>query len=70
MKNTLFYIAFIIMADIKMAAMASRGHFWDGSISDNVCGRKLYKCTGFHTFMKMFKKIPTKPSDYLTTSLS
>ena len=35
-----------------MAAMATRGRFCDGSISDNVQGPKLYKCTKFHTFMK------------------
>ena len=43
MQNTLFYIAFNIMAGIKMAAMASRGCFCGGSISDNVQGPELYK---------------------------
>ena len=53
-----------------MAAMATRGRFRDGSISENVQGPKLSKCTEFHTFMKRFKNIPTKPSEYLTTSLN
>ena len=44
------------MAEIKMAATATRGRFCDGSISENVQGPKLYKCTEFHTFMKRFKK--------------
>ena len=40
------------MAEIKMAAMATRGRFRDGSISENVQGPKLCKCTKFHAFMK------------------
>ena len=34
----------------KLATMATRGRFCDGSISENVQGLKLYKCTKFHAF--------------------
>ena len=34
----------------KMATMATRGRFCNGSISDNVQFPKLYKCTKFHAF--------------------
>ena len=40
-----------------MSAMATRGRFCDGSISENVQGPKLYKCTKFHAFMKKLKRI-------------
>ena len=40
------------MVESKMAAMATRGRFCDGSISEIVQGPKLYKCTKFHAFMK------------------
>ena len=42
----------LVMAEIKMAATATRGRFRDGSISENVQGLKLYKCTKFHACMK------------------
>ncbi len=35
-----------------MVAMATTRCFCDGSISENVKGRKLYKCTKFHALMK------------------
>ena len=53
-------IHYLVMVDIKMAAMATRGRFCDGSISDNVQGPKLYKCTQFHTFMKKWKMLGQK----------
>lgn len=38
--------------NIKMAATAARRRFCYASISENVQGLKLYKCTEFHAFMK------------------
>lgn len=38
--------------NIKMAATAARRRFCNASISENVQGLKLYKCTEFHAFMK------------------
>ncbi len=42
----------LVMAESKMVAMATTRCFCDGSISENVQGPKLYKCTKFHAFMK------------------
>ena len=46
----------LVMAESKLAAMATRGSFCNGSIFDIIQGPKLYMYTKFHAFMKKCKK--------------
>ncbi len=51
-----------------MVDMATTMCFCDGSISENVQGPKLYKCTKFHAFMKKWTfrlKFCTYHLDYI-----